>query len=91
MSIEEARATLEAAGYVVLKAKSYRQAQERQRRAECYRQAAEDARDSATAWARNCLAEERRLRDRLMFVYGIAQEYGATRSDLAGDLPVTNS
>ena len=87
MTIEEARATLEAAGYVVLRERSYRQAQERQRRAECHQQAAEDARESAMAWARNCLVEERRLRDRLTFVYGVAQAHGATREELVGELP----
>lgn len=83
--IDDAKDTLRSAGYVVLKEKSYRQAQERQRRAECYQDAAEQARDSASAWARDCLTEERRLRDRLLFVYGVARAKGATVEELAGD------
>lgn len=75
---------LAAAGYVVVRAKSYRQAQERQRVAECQRRAAEEARDSATAWARDCLTEERRLRDRITHVYGVARAHGATLVELAG-------
>ncbi len=80
-----AKAALEAAGYVVLRAKSYRQAQERQRVAECYREAAEQAAESARAWAREHLAEERRLADRLTFVYGVARAKGATAEELRGD------
>jgi hypothetical protein len=72
------------AGYVVLKAKSYRQAQERQRVAEAMRRAEEDAAESARAWARDCIAQERHLRDRLTFVYGVARAHGATVEDLDG-------
>lgn len=82
--IAKAKELVEAAGYVVLREKSYRQAQERQRVAECYRTSAEEARDSAMAWARDCLAEERRLRERLTFVYGVAQAHGATTEELSG-------
>ena len=83
----DALATVRAAGYVVIKAKSYRQAQERQRVAEALREhAAEDAR-SARVWAHNCLDEERRLRDRLTFVYGVATAKGATVEELAGERP----
>jgi hypothetical protein len=84
MNVEEARAVLENAGYVVLKEKSHRAAQERQRRAECFREAAEDRVTSVEKWARNSLDEERRLRERLTFVYGIAMAHGATTEELAG-------
>lgn len=82
MSLEDARALLEANGFVVLREKSYRQAQERQRVAEAYRAAEEQAAEHARAWARDCLTEERRLRDRLTFVYGVAQAHGATVEEL---------
>ena len=82
--VEIARAIMERAGYVVLKAKSYRQAQERQRIAECYRDREIEAADSARAWARDCLNEERRLRDRCTFLYGAARAHGATVEELRG-------
>jgi len=73
------------AGYVALKEKSYRQAQERQRVAEALRVASEEDAEGARAWARDCLAEERRLRDRLVFVYGVATRHGATAEELRGE------
>lgn len=84
MQIEEAKSLLKAEGYVVLKEKSYRQAQERQRVAEALRAAEERATEHAREWARDCLAEERRLADRLTFLYGKAIEHGATMEELAG-------
>lgn len=87
--IAAARALLEANGYVVLREKSYRQAQERQRVAEALMVAAEDAAEGARVWARDCLAEERRLRERNTHVYGVARAHGATLVELAGpDTPV---
>lgn len=83
MNVEErAKATLATRGYVVLKEKSYRQAQERQRVADAYRHAAEQDAEHARAWARDCLTEERRLRERLTFVYGMARSYGASVEEL---------
>jgi hypothetical protein len=79
-----ARHLLEAAGFVVLKEKSYRQAQERQRRAECYRDAEIRAAESAREWARDCLKEERRLAERCTFLYGVARSHGATEDELRG-------
>lgn len=75
---------VKAAGYVVLKEKSYRQAQERQRVAEALRASEEQAAEHARAWAHGCLMEERRLRDRLSFVYGVAKAHGATDEELRG-------
>jgi hypothetical protein len=80
----EAKELLEAAGYVVLKEMSYRQAQERQRIATVRADCADSRCVHAEMWAENCLAEERRLRDRLTFVYGIAQAHGATTEELSG-------
>jgi hypothetical protein len=86
VTIEDAKQLLKDAGYVVLKEKSYRQAQERQRVAECYRDAEIRAADSARAWARDCLAEERRLRDRCSFLYGAARAAGCTAEELSQNL-----
>lgn len=82
--LAEALATVEAAGYVCVKAKSYRQAQERQRVAEALRAAEEEAAEHARAWARGCLTEERQLRDRCTFLYGAARAHGATVDELRG-------
>lgn len=81
---EDAIATLEGRGYVVLKEKSYRAAQERQRVAECYKRSAEDERDRAFVWARDCLHAERRLSERCTFLYGVASRHGATDEELRG-------
>jgi hypothetical protein len=76
---------VEAAGYTVVLTASYRRAQERQRlallRAEWEKAAAEDAR----RWARDCLAEERRLRERCTYLYGLASKLGATPEQLRGE------
>lgn len=36
------------------------------------------------AWARDCLAEQRRLADRCTFLYGAARAAGCTESELRG-------
>jgi hypothetical protein len=79
-----ARGILERAGYIVLKAKSYRAAQERQRIAECLKRAAEEDAAGCRVWAVDCRKEERRLADRLTFVYGVAMAHGATVEELSG-------
>jgi hypothetical protein len=84
MTIDPRIAELEAEGYVVLRAKSYRQAQERQRVAEALRQSAEEQVESTHRWAEVAFAEQRRLADRLTFVYGVARSLGATDEDLRG-------
>ena len=86
-AVDRAKATLEALGYVVIKAKSYRAAQERQRISECMRVMAKEDAEHARAWAINCLDEERRLCDRLTFVYGVARANGATIEELSGSQP----
>lgn len=82
--VERMKRDLAALGYVVLKEKSYRAAQERQRRAEAHMLHADDDAECARRWARDCLAEERRMRDRLTFVYGVAKAHGATTEELHG-------
>lgn len=85
MSTDPRIAELEAEGYVVLRAKSYRQAQERQRVSDALRRAAEEQVESTRRWAETAFAEQRRLSDRLTFVYGVARSLGASVEDLAGD------
>lgn len=72
------------AGYVALKEKSYAAAQRRHAVAEARLIYAEEERDRYDQWAKDCRAEERRLRDRLTFVYGVARAHGATVEDLRG-------
>jgi len=85
IDLEAALKSVKSAGYVVLKEKSYRQAQERQRVAEALRKAEERAAEDARHWAINCLDEQRRLADRLTFVYGVARAHGATVEELKGE------
>jgi len=80
---EPAKTILENAGFVVIKAKSYRAAQERQRIAEALLVAEVEHSKGTYAWANRCCDEERRLRDRLTFVYGVARALGASIEDLS--------
>lgn len=82
--IASARQVLEANGYVVLREKSYRQAQERQRVAQVRRECEEEAAEHARQWARDCLKAERRLAERCTFLYGAARAAGCTEADLRG-------
>ncbi|MHC9292017.1 hypothetical protein ACRCUN_06090 [Mycobacterium sp. LTG2003] len=84
-AITDARLLLESYGYVVLREKSYRQAQERQRVAEALRRAAEDDARSARRWAQETLHNEiRDLYARCTFLYGAAIARGATADELRG-------
>lgn len=80
--VEKAKALLERNGFVVLREKSYRQAQERQRVAEALRQMERENAEHSRKWAVNCLDEERRLRDRCTYLYGLAARHGATDEEL---------
>ena len=83
--IEAAKKLLAANGYVVLKQKSYRQAQERQRIAEALRRSAEEYRESGERYVREELGPEiRHLRNRCEFLYGAAIKAGAHPDDLRG-------
>jgi hypothetical protein len=73
---------LEAGGYTVIKTKSYKAAQRRQDGAEMLAVWAERDAESARKWARDCLTEERRLRDRCQFLASLAIAHGATLEDL---------
>ncbi|BBG01596.1 hypothetical protein C8E95_6816 [Pseudonocardia autotrophica] len=84
--LHDYKAVLREEGYTVLRTKSYLAAQERQRVAEALRVAEAEAAEHARAWARDCLAELHRLRDRLTFVYGVARAHGATVDELRGGM-----
>lgn len=84
-ALDDALSTVRRAGYVALKEKSYRQAQERQRVAEALRRAAEEEMERKQRWVESEHAEHRRILDRLTFVYGVARAHGATEQELAGE------
>ena len=88
--LDAALETVRAAGYVAIKEKSYRAAQERQRQAEYQAETETDRRAHAEIWAEKCCDEERRIRDRLTFVYGVARAHGASVEDLRGGEAATN-
>jgi DNA-binding MarR family transcriptional regulator len=73
---------LVAAGYVVHRRKSYDALLERARRAEAQLEWEVEARKSTRRWADKAFDEQRRLSDRLTFVWGIAQAHGATVEEL---------
>jgi len=87
-ALEEALALVKANGYVVLKEKSYRQAQERHRVAQALLETEKRFAESTRNWARDCLYNERRITERLTFVWGVAKAHGATDDELAAD-PIT--
>lgn len=88
--IAAAKTLLAQHGYVVLKTKSYRAAQERQRVAEALYQAAEQYRQSTQCWAETTLHNEiRELQARCTFLYGMARAHGATVDELAGGWATT--
>lgn len=85
-----AKEVLEQTGHVVLKEKSYRQAQERQRVADALREAAEEWRMSTQRWAEVTLHDEiRELMARCTFFYGEARARGATVEELKGGWKTT--
>ncbi|ANA86924.1 hypothetical protein SEA_DELIAN_68 [Gordonia phage Delian] len=83
--IDDARKLLEDNGFVVLREKSYRQAQERQRVAEALRRAAEEDSARTRKWVQTELGHEiRYLRDRCTFIYGEARAAGCSVEQLSG-------
>ena len=69
-------------GYVVLKKKSYEDEQRKRRRAEALLSSETEHQKALYAWMTQHFVEERRLRDRLVFVYGVARAHGATVAEL---------
>lgn len=90
-AITDARNVLESYGFVVLREKSYRQAQERQRVADFAAKYADEQRESTERWVRTTLHNEiRELMARCTFLYGAARAHGATAEELAaGSWPTT--
>lgn len=80
----KAKKALEADGYVVLRAKSYRAAQERQHIAQALLKSQEEHNEHTRAWAQEAFKEERRLVERCTYLYGLAARHGATDDELRG-------
>jgi hypothetical protein len=88
ITVDEAKRLLKDAGYVILKEKSYRQAQERQRIADIMRQDAQERAASQDKWWREeILPELFSYRDRVTFLYGAARAAGCTDEELSGQAP----
>lgn len=82
-NITISREFLEARGFVVLREKSYRRAQERQRMAEVRYQDEVERRLSHESWVRDELFTElRSLRERCTFLYGAARAAGCSAEEL---------
>lgn len=80
--IEAAKSLLRAHGFVVLREKSYHQAQERQRVAEALRQNEVEHAESTRAWAHRAFDSQRESWDRTTYLYGLAASLGATDEQL---------
>jgi hypothetical protein len=89
-AIDAAKALLKLNDYVVLKAKSYRQAQQRQAIAQAEAQWEREERESTERWAQTTLHNEiRDLMARCTFLYGVARARGASAEELQGGWTVT--
>ena len=88
---DDFRRALEADGYTVLRTKSYNAARERQRVAEALLRAEVEHAESVRGWARDCIAEERRLSARCSYLYALAMKHGATAEELRGPIEPTPS
>lgn len=84
--IDVAKTLLESVGYVVLKEKSYRAAQERQHLAQAEVNYAYQRIADTREWANKAYDEQRRLADRITFVYGEARAAGVPREKLVGPI-----
>jgi hypothetical protein len=82
--LAKVKESLEAQGYVVLKAASYRREQEKRRIAQALLACQEEHNESTRQWGVMAYDEQRRLTDRLVFVYGVARAHGATEEELSG-------
>lgn len=86
---EEARAKemLERNGYTVIKTKTYLREKEMRRRAESRLEWEKERNEGTYHWANRAFDEQRRLSDRITYVYGVAKEYGAPDEKLADQPP----
>jgi hypothetical protein len=84
-NIKVAREFLEAHGYVVLREKSYRAAQQRQAIAEAIKHVEIQQRQSTDRWAQQELVPQLlHLSKRCSFLYGAARAAGCTDEELQG-------
>jgi hypothetical protein len=84
-NIRVAKQFLKKQGFVVLTAKSYRAAQERQRIAEVMAADAREREQSTDKWWRESILPELfSYRDRVTFLYGAARAAGCTVEELRG-------
>lgn len=84
MDLDEMKDRLEAQGYVVLKRESYRRQLEKRRIAEALLGCEREHNEGTRRWGVRAYDEQRRLADRLTFVYGVARAHGATVEELSG-------
>lgn len=80
----DARTALEQSGFTVIRATTYRNTQERIRIAEQRLLWEAEHNASTVRWAEAAFTEQRRLGDRLTFVYGEARAAGLTAEQLTG-------
>lgn len=84
-AIADARNYLESYGYVVIREKSYRAAQQRQAIAEAIKNVEIQQRQSTDRWAQQELVPQiLRLSERCSFLYGAARAAGCTDTELQG-------
>jgi len=82
--LEVPKRILEEEGYVVVKARTYRNLQEKVRALKAQLDWEAAATASAEQWGRDAHVEQRRLVDRIVFVYGEARAAGCSVEQLAG-------
>ncbi len=77
--------------WVFLRPKSHRDLLERVRVAERLLEVEKEDREHTRQWALDAFAEERRVRERLVHVYGVAKAKGASDEELAGPSQSTSA
>lgn len=82
--IIEAKERLRAWGYRVVKERTYENLRQRWLGAESRVEHEASMRESTERWAHKAFEEQRRLADRLTFVYGVARARGASVQELSG-------
>lgn len=71
-------------GTVTIKRSTYRKLHDDRRIAEYRARLQTEHEQHVRAWAHEAFEEQRRLADRLTFVYGVARAHGATVEELSG-------
>lgn len=85
MSVEIAKAELEAAGYTVVKSTTYRRLLRRIQVLGADLEFEKKNSAATTRWAKSAFDEQKRLAERLTFVYGEARAAGCSVEQLRGD------